>query len=560
MKRFFYALLASAMLLSAVCLPAAAKESINAVWHTDYSDNKLPKLYVEFTTPAKYTQQVTAVIYPYDKEAVMEEYIRMEEVSVKDEKATLVFNITDSFGAADGKYVLELRGNGHLSEKSKLDETIYVINPAKIASSNGVLANVNDADSSTIYKAMENITNALQFKNMDGGTRAQKRLEAVLKMRSVDFNGAFKTLENVRTAWEASDVIVYTTENPTPDVLKEVIEATKNSTAIDTESADFQKYEDSIYDEIIADGGKSVKCCTDLRNIVYKHIAKNVINDSGQSDMEANVMKYASYIGLSTSYIDEYNDLSTTQCEKIMRQLYNKNFNNTDEILSALKEAIDNPPEKNQQKPSSGGGGGGGGRNYSIAPEIGKTETNQSTGVFTDCDENHWAYRYVKALAEKGIVNGYSDGSFNPSKAVSREEFVKMMICASGMYDKNAVCSFNDVSGDAWMYSYVASAVNNGIINGVSSTQFGVGTAVTREDAAVIGARILKKYGKASENIESNASFSDFESVSDYAKENVSLLSKMKILNGFEDNTYRPKESLSRAEAAKIIFMITENI
>ena len=37
-------------------------------------------------------------------------------------------------------------------------------------------------------------------------------------------------------------------------------------------------------------------------------------------------------------------------------------------------------------------------------------------------------------------------------------------------------------------------------------------------------------------------------------------LVKGKLLNGFEDNSYRPKESLSRAEAAKIICMITENI
>ena len=41
---------------------------------------------------------------------------------------------------------------------------------------------------------------------------------------------------------------------------------------------------------------------------------------------------------------------------------------------------------------------------------------------FKDVSENHWAYMAIKELSDKGIINGYPDGTFKPDKPITRAE------------------------------------------------------------------------------------------------------------------------------------------
>lgn len=46
---------------------------------------------------------------------------------------------------------------------------------------------------------------------------------------------------------------------------------------------------------------------------------------------------------------------------------------------------------------------------------------------FKDLSESHWAYEAIESLAEKGIVNGYEDGTFRPDKPITRAEVVTLL-------------------------------------------------------------------------------------------------------------------------------------
>ena len=71
---------------------------------------------------------------------------------------------------------------------------------------------------------------------------------------------------------------------------------------------------------------------------------------------------------------------------------------------------------------------------------------------------------------------------------------------------------------------------------------------ITREEAAqIIYNAVYKKT-----NPDSECSYSDYNTVSDYAKNAISVLAEKGIITGFEDNTIRPQKSISRAEAAVI--------
>src|SRR5207253_5944589 len=51
---------------------------------------------------------------------------------------------------------------------------------------------------------------------------------------------------------------------------------------------------------------------------------------------------------------------------------------------------------------------------------------------FYDVCPNYWAYTYIEFMAQRGIVSGYSDGSFRPGSSATRAQLSKMVVVARG--------------------------------------------------------------------------------------------------------------------------------
>ena len=203
---------------------------------------------------------------------------------------------------------------------------------------------------------------------------------------------------------------------------------------------------------------------------------------------------------------------------------------------------------------SSGGSSSIGGTAFPSAPVI----TNDESSIFTDMQSSHWAYAYVKALKSDGIISGDEDGAFRPSANVSREEFVKMLVSAFGIscedYNKAA---FADIPDGDWCEPYVAKAYELGIVNGVSSAAFGKGMPITRQDMAVMAVNACSALGRSVPQPSDISGFADYESVSAYAVNSVGIMREMGVISGYaEDNTLRPSNNASRAEAAVIIYKL----
>ena len=175
---------------------------------------------------------------------------------------------------------------------------------------------------------------------------------------------------------------------------------------------------------------------------------------------------------------------------------------------------------------------------------------NEQKGSFNDMTSAHWAYETVEALKAKGIVSGDQNGNFNPENNITREEFAKMIVLAFGLYDENAECAFSDTKGH-WSYRYVASLYKNGITNGIDADTFGVGVKITREDMATLCAKAAKLAVK-----DGALSFADASDVSDYASGYVASLCESGAVKGFEDNTFKPKNNATRAEASSVIYSL----
>jgi len=210
-------------------------------------------------------------------------------------------------------------------------------------------------------------------------------------------------------------------------------------------------------------------------------------------------------------------------------------------------------------KPTGSGGGGslggGGGSSKPTKPTEPKPEEPKepetSKVTFTDIDTVDWAKDAIKALAEKGVINGKSEGIYAPDDKVTREEFVKIIIGAFDLLNEDAGADFGDVDVSRWSYAFIATANELGIVSG-DGVNFNPTSEISRQDMAVVLYRTAEKLGiKLSGDAES---FKDSDDIADYAKEAVKALTAGGIINGMGDGTFAPKATVTRAQAAKVIY------
>ncbi len=216
---------------------------------------------------------------------------------------------------------------------------------------------------------------------------------------------------------------------------------------------------------------------------------------------------------------------------------------------------------------SSGGGGGGGGSsgggtsadNSSKPADEEKTEEIENTKKeFTDLESVPWAQESIDYLYEKGIIAESADGKFRPDDAVTRAEFIKMLVMTLGIYDEMSICTFSDVSKDSWYSIYVASAQKNGMILGNEKNLFNPDAEITRQDICVILNRVMDKLGYENKAYEPH--FADDEAISEYAKNAVYRLYEFKVINGVGNNIFDPLNSATRAMSAKMLVQFLKGV
>lgn len=184
---------------------------------------------------------------------------------------------------------------------------------------------------------------------------------------------------------------------------------------------------------------------------------------------------------------------------------------------------------------------------------VNPTPGEDTKSEFTDLPTSHWAYEAVTALKDLGIVNGVSADSFAPDNNVTRAEFTKMVAVLFGLKATSTESKFADCGADDWFTPYVLAAAEAGYVNGVDDTHFAPDAQITRQDICTILGRVLDANEAAAE-----AGFTDADQIQDYAVQYVKSFVALGVVNGYEDGTFRPEVSATRAEAAKILFGITK--
>ena len=174
--------------------------------------------------------------------------------------------------------------------------------------------------------------------------------------------------------------------------------------------------------------------------------------------------------------------------------------------------------------------------------------------AFSDTS-SHWATTTISKMQESKIINGYEDNTFRPDEGMTRAEFVTIINRMLDLQEESAKY-IPDINRNDWYYSEIRKAIKVGIIEGDLSGNTHPNNKITREEAIVI----LNRAFKLKKTMSVPKGYVDLESISNWAKGEVYSAINDGYLNGYEDNTIKPLNHITRAEVLTLINRIIPNI
>ena len=175
---------------------------------------------------------------------------------------------------------------------------------------------------------------------------------------------------------------------------------------------------------------------------------------------------------------------------------------------------------------------------------------------FVDVSPDYWANDYIGEMVSRGVLDGYPNGKFYPDKSVTRAEFAKIMTVAAGIKISSAPQKiFSDVEQTDWFAPYVEAAypyLSGYAIN--NSSYYQPSMPALREDIAVALVK-LKGYDTAGyDESVLTTMFSDAYSISAAARPYAATAVQRGLVSGYEDDTFRGQQGITRAEAAALLW------
>ena len=179
---------------------------------------------------------------------------------------------------------------------------------------------------------------------------------------------------------------------------------------------------------------------------------------------------------------------------------------------------------------------------------------------FTDVSASHWAHDDITYVYENDLMNGTDGSLFSPESTTTRAQVVTVLYRLAGQPAADWENPFWDVPASAWFHDAVTWAWENDITGGVSSTHFGAGNAVTREQLAAFLYRYAQDQGYDTSARADLSGYSDAGLVSSYATEALSWANATGLITGTTGTTLSPQGSATRAQVATILSRFCQDV
>lgn len=190
---------------------------------------------------------------------------------------------------------------------------------------------------------------------------------------------------------------------------------------------------------------------------------------------------------------------------------------------------------------SDGGGGNGGDDD----------DGGQAPDTFADI-QNHWAKPFIQGLIDKGVISGFTDGTFKPDEKMTRAQYAALLVKAFNPSAKRDGINFTDVADDFWAKNVIQEAYRGEFLSGFPDNSFKPNDNVQRAQVIV---SLVNGLGLSASDGTVLSTYSDRAAIPDYAKDEVNTATKKEIVVSYPDTKQLdPTKDATRAEVAAMVY------
>jgi len=168
---------------------------------------------------------------------------------------------------------------------------------------------------------------------------------------------------------------------------------------------------------------------------------------------------------------------------------------------------------------------------------------------FDDVADDAWYSSGVIFCKQKGIMSGVSETKFNPSGTMTRGMMAAVMYRAAGapkVDSKDYGDRFDDVKSGSYYESAIYWCRNTGVMSGYSDKKFGPDDNISREQLVTVLWRYIGSPAAKADD------FTDETEIASYAAGAVDWARNAKVVGGYSDGRFGPKDNATRAQVAVI--------
>ena len=192
-----------------------------------------------------------------------------------------------------------------------------------------------------------------------------------------------------------------------------------------------------------------------------------------------------------------------------------------------------------------------------LLTEKGSISTSLTDGSLTESISfsdlaGHWAEKGIKAWTARRLAGGYPDGTFRPDSPITRAEFLTLLNRAFG-YTIAGQVIYRDVAETDWFVGEIAKAAAVGYLGGYPDGTVKPQNPLTRQEAAVLFAKILPIDIDSNKNNKDDDKFTDQAQIPAWSQAAIAAAVSGGYMSGYPNGTFQPTRPITRAEAISVL-------
>ena len=169
--------------------------------------------------------------------------------------------------------------------------------------------------------------------------------------------------------------------------------------------------------------------------------------------------------------------------------------------------------------------------------------------------QGHWAQSFIEALAQRGVILGFPDGTFRPDDPVTRVQFAAMIRKAFPGPDKRSGTQFVDVPANYWGYDAIEAAYRLGFLEGYPNNVFLPQQNIPRVQVLVSLVTGLQLSPPTEVANVLNQTYQDSAQIPDFARPKVAAATLNQLVVNYPNTALlNPNQNATRADVAAFIY------